>query len=133
MCLGIKPKPDYRLDQTSVVFWHNMVWSYMVVNDTPVIFSNGHLIYPQLFSQVSMQFSGLVWCRCSHRNEASPNSPSSSSSSLASPFPLPRGGPYFDDQKPGHSAQQTDTQMIKFTQGCLINFNTLKVGYASSV
>jgi len=48
------------------------------------------------------------------------------------------GWPYFDYQKPGHSAQQTDgpTQMIaysKFTQRNLINFNTFKVGYASSV
>jgi len=130
MCLGTKYKSDYRLDQTSVVFWYNVVWSYMVINDTPVIiFSNGHLIYPQLFSQVSLQFSGLGWCRSSHRNEASPNSPSSSSSSLASPLPLSRGTIFW---LPKTRTLGPANRYSKFTQRCLINFNTMKVGYSSS-
>jgi len=36
------------------------------------------------------------------------------------------GWTYFDYQKPGHSARQTNT-VSKFTQRYLINFNTFKV------
>jgi len=77
----------------------------MVINDTPVIiFSNGHLIYPQLFSQVSVQFSGLGWCRSSHGNEASP-------------LPLPRGTIFW---LPKTRTLSPANRYSKFTQRCLM-------------